>query len=225
MRTAKQMIERINDNILLAGLPAVPPAMVMRKIESAHQRIALELGFPRRYIKGVDATAEFTLPSEAQPGSLIYIEIENALGERQKSIPTLTVQEANNEGVQWDVTDTNLSEYRGSAVYGRYLVVYDPGNITAPVYPLGFDAGDTLRIMYAKRPAAMAAISDTPFGGKLGAYADDMLVQYVSFEFMLARGLEQAQAFYNDFLGLRERAYQAMRPWPWLPRSQAGEQA
>jgi len=218
-----RMIERVRRNLMLSGAGDVPPAVIANSLQDAHHRVAVELQYPKRYIKNVDATQRFTLPTETVEGGLLYAELENTVGEPQVTIPIMSLAEANDVGIQWDVTDANLGDYRGHPVYGRYLIIYSPGVINAPVYPLGFEAGDTLRLLYTKVPAEMTELDDEPFDGLMEDYAGDMLVQYVTFEVMLARGMEQAQAFYNDYLQIRERAFQSTRPMPYLPRTNVGE--
>lgn len=221
MGTVKQITERIVDNIsLVPGAAAPEHGVIVRRVENAHQRIAQELQFPKRYIRGVDATAAFNLPSEARASGLLYAELENDNDEPSAVIPLMTVQEANDLGIEWDTTDSDPSAYLRQAHYGKYLLIYDPINVSAPVYPLGFETGDTLRLLYIKKPASLTAMDATePFDGELPEYGDDLLVQYVTFEIMLALGAQQAQAFYNDYRGLMESALGAARPMYWNPRS------
>jgi hypothetical protein len=94
MGTARQIIERIVDNISLVPNAGAPEnGMIVRRVENAHQRIAQELQFPKRYIKDVDATAAFTLPAEARPSGLLYAELETGNDEPSHIIPLMTVQE------------------------------------------------------------------------------------------------------------------------------------
>lgn len=221
MGTVRQVVERIADNIaLVPQVGELENGMILRRVEAAQQRISQALQFPKRYIKGVDATAAFSMPNEARPGGLLYAEKETSNEERNARIPLMTVQEANDIGLMWDTTDADLSAYKRSAHYGKYLIIYDPINISAPVYPLGFDTGDTLRLLYVLKPTVLTAVDDTqPFNGELPEYGDDMLVQYVTFEILFAAGAEQSQAFYNDYRGLMEDALAYTRPPFWYPRS------
>lgn len=223
MATVANMIGRIRDNANLAAIPVPASGDLRRRLELCHQRIAQELQMPKRYIKGVDATAAFNLPSEARPSGLLYAEMENENTERSREIPLMTVQEANDLGIPWDTTDADLSEFRGHPRYGRKLIIYDPINVSAPVYPLGFDTGDTLRLLYVMTPSPLAAKSDVPFEGELPEYAGDLLVQYVTFELMMAAGKEQGQAFYNDYRRLMEQALAHTHPPFYMPRNMGVE--
>lgn len=221
MGSVRNIIERIVDNVSLTpNLEKPENGMILRRVESAHQRVAQELQIPKRYIKDVDATAAFSMPEEARPGGLLYAELENDNDERNVTIPLMTVQEANDIGIMWDTTDSDLSAYKRHAHYGKYLIIYDPVNISAPVYPLGFETGDTLRMLYVLKPTRLTTIDDTePFDGEMPEYGDDILVQYVTFEILFGAGAEQSQAYYNDYRKLMEEALAYTRPPLWLPRS------
>jgi len=221
MGTVRNIVERIADNLtLFPGAASTENGMILRRVENAHQRVAQELHMPKRYIKGVDATAAFSMPNEARPGGLLYAEKETSNVERSAIIPLMTVQEANDIGIMWDTTDADLSAYKRSAHYGKYLIIYDPINVSAPVYPLGFDTGDTLRLLYVLKPTVLTAVDDTqPFNGEMPEFGDDILVQYVTFEILFAQGAEQSQAYYNDYRRLMEDALAYNRPPFWYPRS------
>lgn len=227
MGNLRDIIQRITDNLEIAGAQVPQHGVLQRKIETAHQRIAKEMGVPKRYIKGVDATSTFLLPTEAREGGLLYIEIENANDEANVPVPVLTVEEANDRGIRWDTTASALSEYKGDSHLGTVLVIYDPANISAPVYPLGFESGDTLRVLYEMKPTALGNgdddWADEPFEGILPQYGDDLLVQYVTFEILMAQGAEHARAFFNDYRRLLEEAFGHTRPPYWLPRSSSKE--
>lgn len=225
MATAREIIERITDTLELYPQVTAPEhGLIVRRVENAHQRIAQELQIPKRYIKSVAATAAFNMPAEARPSGLLYAEKETDNDEANVVVPMLTVNEANDRGVMWDTTDSDLSAYKRHPHLGKYLIIYDPLNVSAPVYPLGFDTGDTLRLLYILKPTPITAMDDTePFNGELPEYAGDLLVQYVLFEILMANGLEQSQAFYNDYRQLMESALAMSFPKYWLPRSERTE--
>ena len=159
-----------------------------------------KLNIPRRYVKDVDATTTFLLPTEARPGSALFAERTTD----NRKIRTLTVEEANRLFPDWE---ENTIE--GLERYPIPLIIYDPQNITAPVYPIGFSTGDILRMEYVIKPRDMVfsiptgvtTVTDEPWEGELPEF-HRIIPQMVVFEIALALGDElvsqKARAFYND---------------------------
>lgn len=209
--SAGDIVQRVIDNVELAGKEAPKSGAILRRVAAAHRRMAVELGIPTRYIQGVDATTAFNLPTEAWPGGLIHVEYEDT----NRRVNTLTVADANDVGVEWD--DGSLSDYAGHPQFGRHLVIYDPANITAPVWPLGFESGDTLRLLYTKKPTALTGMDVEPFDNQIPEYGDELLVQNVTFQILMGMGVEHAAAYYNDYKALKEDAFSYTRPMIYRP--------
>lgn len=156
----RDLIDDILDSLEEMGLPASRENLgrLIFKINKAQERISRDLEVPRRYIKGVDATVDFELPAEARDTGLWWVEREE---KNDKPIPIFTVTEANHLGIRWDLTDDNTAGFQGHTKHGKYIVIYDPANISAPVKPLGFSAGDTIRLEYVIKPSKLNALDDT----------------------------------------------------------------
>lgn len=212
------LIEAVNQNLRRVGAASEPPAELLRRANDCQDRIAQELGIPLRYLKEVDATAPFALPDEARPGGLRYAE-RYQQGDDRGGVPQrlLTVAQANDLGIAWESPD-----FVGHPAVGRSFLLYDPANASAPVTPVGYEAGDLLRLAYVVKPAELAAFADLPFGGELAEYGERLLQQYLTFELLLLSPDPQLRTlgspFYNDYKGLLEEAFNASRPQPWLPR-------
>lgn len=212
------VIDSIQGNLEDAGLAPPPAGRLIERINQAQNRLSLTLRFPLRYIKSVDATTPFELPAEARPTGLEYVEYEN----QNQKVSMLTVAMANDIGVPWD--DSRYPTYQGHPRYGRYLVIYDPVNISAPVTPLGFTTGDTLRLLYSVKPTDVALRTDTLFDGELPEYADELHIQYVTFQLFALREKQlQAQLYLADYKSLLEDAFAATRPHVWLPRARGDQ--
>ena len=113
-------------------------------INDAQQEVSYQLRIPRRYAD-VETPSPFTLPVEARGGGLISIKpvIDSRAGD---PLPLLTVAEAEREYPNW-------SEEQADNTSKARFAIYDPSNITAPVYIVPPHTDTRLyRVEYFKAP-------------------------------------------------------------------------
>lgn len=186
---------------------------IVRIVNKWNDRISQQLKIPRRYVKSIDATAPFALPAEARPGSLSFSE------ESDGRVEVLTVAEANQFYPDWE-----KNEHEGHGKYPYKLVVYDPHNISAPVYPIGFSSGDTLRIAYVIAVSPMvvensAGATDVvlePFNGLMPEF-HHVVGQMAKYELLLRLGDQRATMYYADAQVEIEKAFAYARNDYHLP--------
>ena len=183
-------------------------------MNDAQERIATELGVPYKYIKNVDATVPFALPANALETGLLYAEWTKY----NVSVPLLTVSQANFHEMSWEENTTEGN----STQYPSRFIIYDPLNITAPVYPVGFESGDLLRLVYRVKPTPLTTIEDDILGGELSEYMPVLVEQYLMFQLLLtSRNPDNRQigsAFYNDYRKLMDDAFNVTRPQYFLAK-------
>lgn len=218
--TSRNILDSIEQNLRLTGLQVPVPGELLRRVNIAQDRISQELGIPYRYIKGVATNATFELPTEARPGGLMYAEEED----RNLSVPLMTVMEANDR-FGWRNWDDYTPADGKDFTTGRVLI-YDPANLSAPVTPLGFDSGETLRLLYRVKPTDLtdcgaASANVEPFMGQAPEYGERLLTQYVTFEMLMLQGDQRANVFWSDYRSLAEEAFNYMRPEYWVSRMRA----
>lgn len=217
--TVRELVDRVETNLRMLGLTPPGDADILTYLNDEHQRIARELRIPRRYITDVDATAPFAMPTEALPGSLSFAEKTD----RSQPIEILTVAEANDLYPDWE-----RNEFEGFTRFWKRLIIYDPANITAPVYPVGFEAGETLRLEYAVKPFPLAFddpadtgdVALQPFEALMPEY-HRILYQMTTFQMAMMMGnqeqAQKARAFYADARGELDDAFSYARPMYHLP--------
>lgn len=217
--TVRELVDRVETNLRMLGLTPPGDADILTYLNDEHQRIARELRIPRRYITDVDATAPFAMPTEALPGSLSFAEKTD----RSQPIEILTVAEANDLYPDWE-----RNEFEGFTRFWKRLIIYDPANITAPVYPVGFMAGETLRLEYAVKPFPLAfddpadtgTVALQPFEALMPEY-HRILYQMTTFQMAMMMGnqeqAQKARAFYADARGELDDAFSYARPMYHLP--------
>lgn len=212
--TVRELVDRVETNLRMLGLTPPGDADILTYLNDEHQRIARELRIPRRYITEVDATQPFAMPTEALPGSLMFAEKT----ETNRPIEILTVSEANDLYPDWE-----RNEFEGFRQFWKRLIIYDPGNITAPVYPVGFRVGEELRLEYVVKPFPLAFddpsgagdVALQPFEELIPEY-HRILYQMVTFELAMMMGnqeqAQKARAFYADAKNDLEDAFSYTRP-------------
>jgi hypothetical protein len=217
--TVRELVDRVETNLRMLGLTPPGDADILTYLNDEHQRIARELRIPRRYITDVDATAPFAMPTETLPGSLSFAEKT----ETNRPIEILTVAEANDLYPDWE-----RNEFEGFTRFWKRLIIYDPANITAPVYPVGFMAGETLRLEYAVKPFPLAfddpadtgTVALEPFEALMPEY-HRILYQMTTFQLAMMMGNQEqsqkARAFYADARGELDDAFSYARPMYHLP--------
>lgn len=176
-------------------------SVIRDRLNRCMDRISTQLGVPERYVTDVSVTEPFMLPDEAWRKGLKYAEDV----ERQREIPIYTVREANMLYPRWEDAE--------ELAWGIKFIVFDRANTSAPVYPVGFDPGDKLRIIYHIQPAPMLQDEDEPFAvieegertpGQFDGY-HIALAQYVSFQLLLREQPNIAASFYADYQSLLTR--------------------
>lgn len=143
---ALELTDRVETDLRMMGFTPPGPADILRYLNEANDETSVDLHIPTRYVKEVVATAPFLAPLEARPGQIRFAEDSK----HNSRIKVLTVSEANNLYPDWEM---NVTE--GEARYGHKLIIYDPSNVTAPIYPVGFTTGEKLRMQYTMKPKPM----------------------------------------------------------------------
>lgn len=202
--TCAEIVDDVEAEIRYAFLAAQqePPGTeeIVRIANKYNSRISGDLRVPTRYVKGIVATAPFAMPTEARPGSVTFSEEVGDGSSGEDRINVLTVSEANQLYPDWEI-----NEHEGYSTYPYKLIVYDPHNISAPVYPIGFSSGATLRMVYTiqvnpmvvENSANEAGKSLEPFNGIMPEY-HHVIAQMTKFELLLRIGDERGRAYYQD---------------------------
>ena len=220
---ATEIVDWVETDLRMMKLDPPGPADILAYANRMNVRVARDLRIPRRYIKDVSTGAAFAPPSEAIPESMSFVEVTNT----NARITVLTVDEANAEYPDWE---TNLLE--GSSRYPTRLIIYDPGNITAPIYPIGFESGELLRIEYCVVPRPMvfsnptSAETTVPFEGLIPDY-HRIIPQLTTFNLGLLKIPSdpneaqvvrmKTQAIYADAQKDIEAAFSATHPSYYMP--------
>ena len=210
----------VETRIRLMGLNAPGDGDILQICNDINDRVARDLHIPRRYIKNVNPTQPFSPPSEARPGGITFAERTDT----DRRIMILTVTEANDYYPDWERNQTE-----GFSKYATPLIIYDPVNISAPIYPIGFSSGDTLRMVYVMNVKPMvfenpdATQTTEPFNGEMPEY-HRIVPQLAVFEIaaLLARSdntmpAQKAQMYYNDAKGELEDAFDYARHDYFVP--------
>lgn len=227
--TVRELVNRVETNLRLMGIKPVPgDGDILEFLNEENQRVARELRLPRRYVTDIDATEPFTMPTEAQPGSLVFAE---RTGEPNIRIRILTVAEANDLYPGWE-----RNEHEGHTRFPHRLVIYDPGNISAPVYPIGFRAGETLRVTYQVRPKPLVldnpdldvTVATEGLEGVIPEY-HALLYRMATYQIAMLAGdntqVQKARMMYAEAIGELADAFSYARPDYQLPgASWAGRQ-
>lgn len=218
-----ELVDWVETDLRRMGLTPPGPADILLELDRANKKLCADMGIPRRYIKDVATGAPFAPPSEAVPGSISFVERTST----NKRITILTVAEANDQYPDWE---SNALE--GGNTYPWRLVIYDPGNLTAPVYPIGFLAGETLRMEYVVIPKTLvfsnpsAAEATEPYDGLFSQFhriVAQLAVFKIGMDMMpddpnTAQVLRaKTQAYYNDAKGDMETMFAMTRPKYYLP--------
>lgn len=217
--TVKELVNRVETNLRLMGISPPGDADILEFLNEENQRVSRELRIPTRYVKNIDATGPFSMPSEALPGSLVFAE-DSGFNNRME---VMTVAEANERYPDWE-----RNEYEGDSGFGGRLIIYDPGNISAPVYPVGFSSGDLLRVTYMVKPRPMAfddpdasaTVSLEGFEGRIPEY-HSLLYRMTTYQMALLMGdatqVQKARMLYSEALGELQDAFSYLRPVYQLP--------
>lgn len=220
--TVKELVDRVETNLRLMGISPVPgDADILMYLNEENQRMSRDLRVPTRYVTEIDATQPFILPSEAQPGSLKFAE----KADYNWRVEVLTVSEANELYPDWE-----KNEHEGGIRYGHRLIIYDPANISAPVYPLGFSAGAELQMTYTVRPKPLVldnpdadvSVSLAPFEGVIPEY-HSLLAKLATYQMAMLMGdpekghIQKARTLYSEAMLEAQDAFSYARPDVQLP--------
>jgi hypothetical protein len=216
--TAREIVDWVETRLRLLGIKPPGDGDILMIANEENERTARDLKIPRRYIKNVNPLLPFDLPAEALPGGALFAEQTVA----NRRIEVLTVAEANLMYPDWEKNATE-----GFTNFRQRLIIYDPANVSAPVYPVGFQAGDLLRIEYVMRVRKLvfsvvdaANESLEPWNGVLPEY-HRAIPQLVTFQLAMMLGDElqaqKARAFYADGMKDMEAAFSYSRPNAYFP--------
>lgn len=124
-----------------------------RALNDAQLVVSRDLWIPRRLVS-ITATGPFRLPDEAAGTRVLSILVRGEPEPRRLEL--LTVEEANIRIPGW----LDLPETTDPPV----AAIYDPGNITAPIWPIPKQAvSREYLVHYVAKPKPMAADEDCPF--------------------------------------------------------------
>lgn len=144
------------------GYAAPPTGILIGELNSNANHIAMELNFPTRYVKDVDATAAFTFPDEARTNGIYYAEDSSS----RFKLDLLSIEEANKKYPDWEDYLTSLG------TFGAKFLLIDQKNESASVIPFGFSAGETINLLYVKTVTDVSAMTDVFWDGELLEYHD-----------------------------------------------------
>lgn len=220
MATARAILQRIEDALDDMGY-TTERARLLRRMNTAQDTLSRDLRLPLRYVKNVSTTQPFTMPVEARPGGIIYAEQVNATRQVNREVELLTVADANQAYPGWEVNPNEGSTYYGK---GAPFIIYDPVNVSAPIYPVQFEAGDTLRILYSLKPTDMTLeLTSAAFNGELDEYASDLIYYHVMFETLLMKTDQRSNVFYAALESVKDKAYAYSRPMLQIMAYRMGE--
>lgn len=186
--TARELADWVAVNLRLLGFQSIPgDADILMFLDRTQKEYARDLGFPTRYVQNVSPSAPFNLPAEAVYGSLKFVEREDC----PYRVRILTVSEANEFYPGWE-----RNEHTGPDRHSTRLVVYDPSNISAPVYPVGFRSGEQLHLTYQVKVPTLVFEDPGP-GESLEPWAclypeyHILLARLVTFELCMAMATDE----------------------------------
>jgi hypothetical protein len=145
-----------------------------RLLNLENDQLARELRFPTRLIRSIDATEAFLPAAGTRPGSVIKV-WDDVYG---AEIPVYSVQEAHRKFPRWLDADPDLG--------GAKFVVWEPYNVTAPLTPKGFSAGDLLRVLTIVQPQTMSEDDDLIWDGELPEF-HDLVPRKVAADLLIGR--------------------------------------
>jgi len=201
-----ELIRRIEFALELQG-KEVSRQGILRILNVEQRKLINELHIPIRYAKNLRTDRPISVPIDANPGGIRYAEgtIYN------KQVELLTVSDANLLYPGWeDNANEGIDPYIGR---GAPFVIYDPANISAPIYPVGFEDGDKLRIMYVLKPEELTFEDDSfPFMGEVPEYSEDLLYNAVMTDLCYNLGDARYKGFDAQLQEIKERAFNYSRP-------------
>lgn len=206
--TLQEMQAYVDDTLDDYGLPKLEFDSLRRRANRVAKTLARDYGFPVRYEKDKDATIPFPPPVDSDETGLISAEWQ---GEKYEcNIPIMTVEEANRKYPHWEE-----NTYEGSTVqFPVRLIIYDPKNITAPIYPVGFEAGDKIRFTIRVRFDDMLNAGDSPWGNKYKDWHEIIPLQ-VAVDRLIAQGdeimLAKSQRPNRKLEDMKERFFNYIR--------------
>lgn len=207
-----ELVRRIEFALELQG-KQVSRQGILRILNAEQRKLINELHIPIRYAKNLRTDRPISPPIDANPGGIRYA--ESALNNKQ--VELLTVSDANLLYPGWEQNyNEGTDPYVG---YGAPFVIYDPINISAPIYPVGFETGDTLRIIYVLKPVDLEFDDESfPFRGELPEYGEDLLYNAVMADLCYNLGDARYKGFRAQLFETKELAFNYSRPELYLAR-------
>lgn len=205
--TVKELAERIDNEKLMYGLTFenLPEPQFIQLINSMVKEQALRLKIPTFYYKSQATDSNFSMPDNAISVGLLYIESELD----NKEIPIRTIHQANQEFPGWE--ENKIEGY--TTDYYTRLVIYDPRNKDQPLYPIGFETGELIRMTYVGKFDDITAMSDSIWGGYIPEYHHIFVYSYLSAR--LFGKTEWYQVFQNKVNQLEEELYNIIQDVDW----------
>lgn len=217
--TLGEVVDGIEADLTLAGVPLPDRRELIRRLNAAQRELGRELRIPQLYVTDVPVDRPFLLPQGVRPDVLLQADTlrDNRL------VNCLSVEQANQMGVKWERPAYYGDVWLSRAV-GDRMLIFDPANPTASVYPVGFRDGDELRLLLVKWPTALDAdasnvdpLSKELFDGALASDAVELLKSYVVYQYVKSHPLTSqngalGQQYYNRFQSLREQAFNRTNP-------------
>lgn len=145
-----------------------------RLLNLENDHLSRELRIPTRLIRNIDATQAFLPAANTRPGSVIEIWDD----EDGSKIPVYSVQEAHKRFPRWLDADPDLG--------GAKFVVWEPYNLTAPLTPKGFFAGDILRVLTIVQPETLSEDADLIWDGEFPEF-HDLVPRKVAADLLIGR--------------------------------------
>lgn len=214
-----EVIDGVEADLALAGLPLPDRRELVRRMNAVQRELGRELRIPQLYVTGVPINQPFLLPEGARPDVLLQAD---TLRDNQL-VNCLSVEQANQMGVKWERPAYHGDVWWSKAV-GDRMLIFDPANPTSSVYPVGFRAGDELRLLLVKWPTPLDAdplnvdpLSKELFDGAMASDSVELVKAYVLYQYVKSHPLTtQNQAlgiqYYNRFQALREQAFNRTNP-------------
>lgn len=161
--TVKEVIEHITDELYLSGLDKRVEVdnRIIKVIDREARETALKLRIPVYYYKSQATGTNFVMPANALSMGLLYVESELY----NTKVPVVTIHQANQQYQGWEE-----NEIEGDDTFHTRLLVYDPKNKDQPVYAIGFETGETIRMQYVGTVNTLSDMSDNIWDGFLSEY-------------------------------------------------------
>lgn len=203
--TAREAIAIVNDHLELANAKPMENGLALRLLRSYAVDISKELRAPTRYHKAQETGAAFAFYDDMLDGGLEYVELDDhEIAEDdwwQHPIPFMTVREANYRYPNWE-----RNELEGYDKFHTRLLIYDPRNKDNGFYPIGFEPGEHIRLLYVMK-TNLVVLDDELWDGRLSEW-HEIIWRTLLWKALFYSNLEaQSQAEWGHLRTLKEEAF------------------